>query len=235
MTDPQPGIGTYKERSLHAALRQWHMQPGDLAEARVGGFVADILRGDLVIEIQTRRLGAMKAKLQALPEGMRLRVVYPIALERWIMHITPEGELVRRRKSPRRGRLMDVFEELVSIPELFRGDGFSLEVMLIKEDEVRCDDGLGSWRRKRVSIRDRVLLEVVDCRLFERPEDFGALLPDDLPSPFTCRDIASAAGVSRRLAQKAAYCLRKMGVISLRRRNGREYEYEREGVNGGQE
>ncbi len=223
----QPGIGTYNERSLHAAIRQWYLQPGDVAEAGVAGFVADILRDGLIIEIQTRNLGAMKAKLRALLEGYRLRVVYPIAVERWIAHITTDGELVRRRRSPKHGGWFDVFDELVSISPNVCHPGFALEVLLTREEEIRCRDGKGSWRRQGTSILDRRLLEVVDRRLFETPDDLARLLPESLPRQFTCRDIAAAAGVSRKLGQKAAYCLRKMGALTLAPRTGREYVYER--------
>jgi hypothetical protein len=62
-------IGTLNEKPLHAALKVWYALPGDRLEVSVGGFIADIVRGDLLIEIQTRHLAAMKRKLHALAEG----------------------------------------------------------------------------------------------------------------------------------------------------------------------
>ena len=45
-------IGTMKERSLHASLKEWYAQPGDRVEAEVDGFVIDICRDGLLVEIQ---------------------------------------------------------------------------------------------------------------------------------------------------------------------------------------
>ena len=59
-------IGTMQERSLHAALKSWYAAPGDRLEQLVDGFIVDICRGDLLIEIQTRNLASIKRKLAAL-------------------------------------------------------------------------------------------------------------------------------------------------------------------------
>ena len=53
-------IGTLNEKSLHAALKLWHAQPEDLIEVLVDGFTVDIVRGDLLIEIQTRNLSTIR-------------------------------------------------------------------------------------------------------------------------------------------------------------------------------
>jgi hypothetical protein len=49
----------------------------------------------------------------------------------------------------------------------------------------------------------------------------GRLLPDSLADPFTTSDLAAALGKPLRLAQRMAYCLREMGVITRegKRRN----------------
>ena len=59
-------IGTLSEKSLHAGLKEWLSQPGDTFEVKVDGFVIDIVRGDVLFEIQTRHLYAMKRKLSKL-------------------------------------------------------------------------------------------------------------------------------------------------------------------------
>ena len=35
-------VGTLGEKSLHAALKQWYKQPGDILEEMVDGFFIDI-------------------------------------------------------------------------------------------------------------------------------------------------------------------------------------------------
>ena len=74
-------IGTLNEGSLHAALKQLFAVEGDELEVDVGPFVADIRRGDLLIEIQTRSFGAIGPKLDRLLGHYRVQLVHPIAVE----------------------------------------------------------------------------------------------------------------------------------------------------------
>ena len=111
--------------------------------------------------------------------------------------------------------MIDVFQELVHIPRLVGNRNFSLEVLLIEEEEVRCNDGEGSWRRKGVSVKDRKLLNVFDRIVFRDSQDFLEFLPKDLHRNFTNKVVASKLGISIRLAQKITYCLTKMGAISV--------------------
>lgn len=210
------GIGTLAERSLHAALKDWYARPDDRREVKVDGYVIDLVRGDLLIEIQTRSFAALRRKLARLTESHPVRLVHPIARERWIVKLGPDGvTLVERRKSPRRGCLEHIFTELVSIPHLCSRDTFSLEVLLTREEEIRWNDGQGSWRRKGWSIRDRRLLEVVQQVTLATPDDFRALLPPGLPQPFSNRELAGALGQPLYVAQKMTYCLQRMGALEF--------------------
>lgn len=223
------GIGTHRETSLHADLKAWYAQEGDRIEAVVDGYIVDVVRGDLLIEVQTRGFSALTAKLTTLLESHPVRLVHPIARERWIVRVDAHGEVVGRRKSPKRGRVEQVFAELVRFPALIHHPRFALEVLLTREEEVRCDDGRGSWRRKGWSIADRRLLGV-DARIrLDSADDLRALLPADLPRPFTTQDLAEGLGAPRRLAQQMAYCLREMGVIEAVGRRGRSLLYVGEG------
>jgi len=219
------GIGTLNEKPLHAALKAWYAQPGDQIEFQVDGFVIDIVRDDLLLEIQTGNFAAIKSKLADLVKGHRVRLIYPIALEKWIIKLAKEsGDEETRRKSPKRGRVEDLFDAMVSFPHLLAERNFSLEVVLIKEEEVRRYDGRRNWRRKGWAIDERRLVEVVDQKLFEGPADWLALIPQDLES-FTTKDLADTVGIRRPLAQKMAYCLRKAKAIELIGKRGRANLY----------
>jgi len=216
------------EKPMHAALKQWYAQPGDSVEVLVDGFVIDILRGDLLVEIQTGNFSAIKEKLSTLVATQPVRLVYPIPQEKWIIKIPPGGEgKAQRRKSPKRGGFEDVFKELVSFPELLPQPNFSLEVLLIQEEEVRRYDGRRAWRRRGWVTQERRLLGVVSGRRFETPGDIFSLIPDAVPETFTTSDLAGAMKKPRRLAQQAAYCLRKMGVITQVGKQGRSVLYAR--------
>src|SRR5262245_49932452 len=74
-------IGTLRETSLHAALKQWYARPADDVEAEVDGYVVDLRRGDTLIEIQTCNFAAIRRKLLALVERHPVRLLHPIASE----------------------------------------------------------------------------------------------------------------------------------------------------------
>lgn len=213
------------EYSLHSAIKDWYSLPGDRFEVKVGAFIVDIVRPPLLIEIQTRNFAAIKKKLTKLLENHSVRLVYPIPQRKWIVHATESGELVRRRKSPRKGRLVDLFYELVRTPTLVKEENFSLDVLMIEEEEVRCNDGKGSWRRRGVSIKDRKLMKVHSSTLLKNQEDFLRFLPQDLTSPFTNKQLAKLSGVSVGLARRITYCLRKMGAITTVGRRGKELKF----------
>ena len=175
-------IGTLNEKSLHAALKQWFARPGDLIEAPVDGFMVDIVRGDLLIEIQTRNLSSIRHKLRRLSDRHAVRLVYPVAQDRWIVRQSRNGRRVLgRRKSPKHGGIECIFEEFVSVAHLMAHRNFSLQVVFIEEEEVRRFDGTRNWRRKGWRTHERRLVRVVNQRLFEGPQDMLDLIPVTLP------------------------------------------------------
>jgi hypothetical protein len=157
-TEPQQApdqIGSLNEKPLHASLKKWYAGPTDQFEVSVDGYVIDIVRGDLLVEIQTRNFAAIKRKLVGLTAHHRVRLMHPIAQEKWIVKLAKEGEgQDSRRKSPKRGTLDQVFEELVSFPKLLSNPNFSLLLLLVHEEEVRRYDAKRGWRRA-----DRLLFE----------------------------------------------------------------------------
>jgi hypothetical protein len=220
-----PGIGLLNEKPLHASLKQWYARPGDRFEVPVDGFVIDIVRDDLLIEIQTRNFSSIKAKLTKLSDSHQVRLIYPIVQEKWIVRSTTSGRggLIRR-KSPKRGRMEDLFWELVSIPRLLSNPNFSLEVLMIRQEEVRRYDRKRKWRTRGWVIERRQLLEVLDRRLFGESADWLRFLPSGLDS-FTTEDLASGMNTRRDLAQKVAYCLREGRMIDLIGKRGRANLY----------
>lgn len=233
MTQPllKHQIGTLQETSLHAALKAWYAQPGDEAEVAVEGFVIDLRRGETLIEIQTRNFAAMKRKLMHLVERYPVRLIHPIAQEKWVVKYKADGKtVVSRRKSPRRGQVAELFMELVSFPQLVAHSNFTLEVALTQEEEWQrpAKRGVGrraSWRRKGWAIFDRRLLGVVAQVILTSPADYLRFLPETLPTDFTNQDLATTAHQPLYLAQKTTYCLRQMGVLEAVGQRGRATLY----------
>ena len=204
-----------RESSLHSALKKWYFLDGDKLEDRVEDFVVDIVRGDLLIEIQIANFSAIKPKLSRLLNDHKVRLVYPIPKEKWIVHKSmATGETYGRRRSPKKGRLSDLFSELIRVPDLFSKGNFSVEVLMIEVEEIWCNDGRGSWRRKGASIEDRKLIRVFEGSIFEHKADFLKVLPEDLPDPFSNRNLAESLGIPINQSRKMTYALRRIGTIT---------------------
>jgi len=215
-------IGTLNEGSLHASLKRFYGQPGDRYEVELKGFVVDIVRGEDLIEIQTGSFGSMGTKLDELLADHRIMVVYPVST---VVTLIRPG--MADRRSPKRGALHDVFNELVSLPTMLDHPNFSLEVVLVREERVKVHDP--ALRRKRGGWRtvDRRLESVEGVVRFDQPGDLDSFLPDELPDIFTTAHIAAASPFDRSLAQKVAYCLRGLGRIEAVGRDAAGYQYRR--------
>ncbi len=226
-SEADPRIGTLNEKPLHAALKAWYARDGDRPEARVDGFVVDLLRprpepssDALLIEIQTGRLGTIRPKLERLLAHHSVRVVTPIPAEKWLVKLAPRnGPPQKRRKSPKRGTRIDAFREWVSIAPLIGHPNLSLDILLIQEEEVRRFDGRRGWRRRGWVIEERRLLGVRERHPIDTLASLRELLPETLPRRFTTADLASGLAVSRGLAQKMAYVMRECGAIDALSRN----------------
>ena len=220
-----PHIGTLNEKPLHAALKAWFSEPGDRFEVRIGRFVADIVRGSQLIEIQTGSTFPLKRKLHDLLKHHAVRLVIPIARQTTIITIDEDGQVVSSRRSPKRGELLDVFNQLVSVRELLGDSNFSVEALLIHVEETRRPRTTRKRRWRDWEVHERRLIEVLDHVSFHHPGDFLAAIPATLEEPFNTADLARAIGRPRRVAQQIAYCLREMGALAVvdRKRSGIRY------------
>jgi hypothetical protein len=186
------------------------------------GFVVDIRRRDLLIEVQTGSFGAMGRKLDRLLAEHRMLLVHPVAVATYL-----QRPGARPRRSPRKGSLWSVLDELVSIPTLLDHPNLALEVWLVTVDRIQEPDptarrGRGGWRTV-----DRRLRSVESRHRFDGADDLAALLPECLPRQFTTADMASTGTMTRDAAQKLAYCLRALDRIELidRTRDGHLYRH----------
>jgi hypothetical protein len=223
----RPHVGTLREKPLHAALKRWFAENGDRIEEPVDGFVIDLVRDGVLIEIQTSGFSSMKRKLVKLLDDYAVHLVHPIPVEKWIVKLDEAGQVVSRRKSPKRGAAVDLFGELVSFPGLIAHPNLTLEVLFIREEEVRRFDGTKAWRRKGWVVEERRLVEVVDRLIVDSPEVLASLLPSEVPPEFTTADLADALRRNRRLAQQMTYCLRHAGVIEMVGKDGNAIVYSR--------
>lgn len=224
----QNGIGTLGEKTLHAILKQYYEPFEENHEIKVGGYIADIVGENGIIEIQTRSFERLNKKLDAFLPVCPVTVVYPIPRTKWIFWIdTQTGEAGQKRKSPKTGSPCDSFWELNKIRHHLSHPGLSICLLLIDIEESRYLNGW-SYDKKRGSSRcNRIPAEAGEEILLSAPNDYLRLLPERLTDPFTVKDLMKAGRISQRSAQCGISMLKALGQISHIGKSGRAYLYQR--------
>ena len=219
------------ETSLHQRMKRMYADDESQVEQRVGRYIIDVIRGDELIEIQFSSLAAINRKIQHLVRDHRVRVVKPLVLQKQLIRCAGKGErVVSRRKSPKRGQLVDIFDELIYFTRVFPHRNLVVEVPLINIEEwsyptPKSKKPRRRRRPKKYTIEDQRLIEVVDTFEFKSARDLTKLLPKGLPQPFDTGQLATAMQVPRWIAQKVAYCLRHMEAIKPEGKKGNAILY----------
>ena len=224
--DESKKIGTLNEGNLHLCLKHAYAGFSDdsLLEHPVNGFVADVVCGDEIYEIQTSGFGKLREKLVSYIKDYRVVVVYPITVRKYIVKHFADGRSTGR-KSPVSENLFDLFSELAYIPTLLQDDRIEIEAVFVDVEEHRTADRRRGWRRHGWVIQERRLLAINDRRRIKSMATMFDLVAPLLPMEFTTKDLATAIKRSRRLGQRAAYCFRKSGVTEICSKRGNELVY----------
>jgi len=216
-------IGSLRETPFHAALKALVAPPGSAFEVAVDGYVIDAVTPGLLIEVQTRSVGKLRPKLAVLLPDHRLRLVIPLAENRWIER-RPAGGDGPRRRSPKHACLLHLFAELVSIADVLPHPNLEIEAVMTDQLELREHVPGKAWRRGGWVVTGRELIRVNERRLFRSPADLGELLPP-LQEPFTSRELGELAGVPARLAGQIAYTLHRAGSLERVGKAGNAFLY----------
>ena len=205
------------ETSLHRQLKEIYADRGALLEARLEKYRIDVICDGELIEIQHGSLAAIRSKVQDLVRSHRVLVVKPIILrKRLVKQKAKGGEVLNRRLSPKQGSLIDLFDELIYFIRVFPHQNLVLEVPLVDIEEWRFP-GHGRRRRRRLrdhQVEDQKLIKLHRIHRFSEARDLLRLVPRRLPTPFHTGHLAQAMSVPRWTAQRIAYCLRNMGMLS---------------------
>jgi hypothetical protein len=204
------------EMGLHRALKALYgSAPGARLEVHLDGFRIDVVdETGRLVEIQSGALGPLRGKLARLLPSHQVRVVKPVILEkRVVRRARIEGPDCSARRSPKCGTIVDVFEDLVGLAQLFPHRNLTIEVVGVSIDEIR----IPRRRRPGYQVADRRLRAVHDRRLLRIASDLWELLPDeyDWTEPFTTAEIARRTNRPLWIAQRIAYCLRLTGASMM--------------------
>jgi len=218
------------ETSLHRQLKEIYADEGARTEVPVGKYRIDVVSGGELVEIQHGSLAAIRDKIRRLLADHRVLVVKPIVASKRLVKLSGKaGRITGRRMSPKRGTILDLFDDLVYFTQVFPHENLALEAPLVDVEEWRYP-GHGRRRRRRDRdhvVEDQKLLTIGRIHRFRTAADLGRLVPGGLPSPFHTGHLAEALQVDRWIAQRIAYCFRKMGTTAQtgKERNTLLYEF----------
>ncbi len=224
------GINLYSEYSLHAQIKEYLARPGDRLEAVIEGRVVDLVRADgELVEVQTGHLGQIKPKvLEFAGKGYRVRVVHPVSAMRGLRRLDPvTNEVLSIRRSPKRGDVYSLFDELVYAPEFVAASNVAVEVLMIRSVETKTRDGSGSWWRKGDRTVDRELVEVLSSCSFQTPREWLAFIPENLEPPWSSVALGDVLGIGPERARKILYCFSRSGLLVESGKNGRGKTYQK--------
>ncbi|MCP4172662.1 MAG: hypothetical protein GY758_18025 [Fuerstiella sp.] len=219
--------------SLHQQLKLHYVADVHRHEVEVDGFRIDAIdERERLIEIQCASLLAIRDKIRKLTKHHQVVVVKPLAAKKKLLKkVRRNGKVQSRRYSPAHQTLADVFLELVHFTQAFPHPNLQLDVLLTEQEEIRVPPRKRTWRRK-FSVQDRTLVSVNESHSFRTPDELWTTLQMAVPDTFTTAQIAEQGHMPRWLAQKAAYCFRKMEFIEACGKQGNAIEYRLRNVAG---
>ncbi|GAA0124618.1 MULTISPECIES: hypothetical protein [Clostridium] len=217
-------IGQMKEKTIHRQLKEMYSEEAGEIEVTYLDYIVDVVKDHIIYEIQSKNFYNIKEKIKKLCVENKVVLVHPIAVENTIITLNKKGEVIRRRKSPRKGRVENIFDELVSAPEFINEKNLTIQILLISKEEFRIDDGKGSWRRKGISKLDNNLVGIFETINLNGPYDYLRFLSKKSVN-FTNKQLASELNISIGIARKITYTLKKASILDGSEKIGREILY----------
>ena len=217
------------ETSLHRELKHYFAANSESVEVTVDGYRIDAIDATgALVEIQHSGLGSIRKKaLQLLANGHQLRIIKPSIGNKWIETYDREGgNLLRRRRSPKKLRPLDIFRELIHFTQVFPHPSLILEVLAVDCVERRIDRINKRWKRKQYQVLDQHLAKVHDATILSSIDDLWLLLgAPKLPKQFDTLELSEAIGQPRWFAQQIAYTLCKCNATEQVGKRGNSIVY----------
>jgi hypothetical protein len=209
------GIGTLNEKSVHAFLKNRFEPNADSQEIRVGGFIADIVGENGIIEIQTGAFSRLQKKLKAFLSVGHVTVVYPVVTAKKIQNV----ETGKISGSPKKCTKWHFLSETYSIRDFLKNDNLSFVLVFLTVIETRS--GVGKKAVKLGKAPDKILEE----KRLDGIKDFS-YFTDDLPSPFTQKIFSDTAKLYGLDAWRALHALVAADLVKETFKKGNTKYYE---------
>lgn len=222
------GIGTLKEKTVHAVFKDYYAPGPDMTEIPVDGYVADIFTGKEIVEIQTGNFNKMRSKLECFLPNYPVTIVYPIPKIKALCWMDEEtGECSKPRKSPVKGSVYRAFYELYKIKPYLPDPNLRLCFPFMEVEEYRLLNGWSRDRKKGSSRYDRFPKALLGEFRINQLTDYAQLIPANLQEPFTAQEFGRAVKERKEIAARVLHILNYLHIVERCGKEGRAYLYRR--------
>ncbi len=222
------GIGTYNEKILHKALKHAVCKDPECLEVKVGAYVADVLCDGEIFEIQTGGFYPLVKKIEYFLENTEytVTVVHPLISELLLIRVDGEtGEVIRKKRSPKRERPCDIIPELFYLKHLVPSDRVRFLLPQIIGEEYRFSERVrgrksGAYDSQFFPLRMTGLVEIKNIA------DIRSVLPQEIRDAenFDSAFFAKALRLRGRRLSQALKFLCEVEILT-RKKDGRKYIY----------
>lgn len=243
-------INTYNESLLHSTLKKMYaLESNGTMEVQLDDtpWICDIVtENGEIIEIQTSNLSALTEKTEYILEtGKKIKIIHPIAETKWIELYATNGNLLHRKKSPKKATIFDSLRGMTQICPLFLHKNCSLEILYCEITEMRreTENPAQTQNNARRYLKNwlpmgKRLEKIIKKERFESKSDWEKLIPemlrkkdenDALPT-FRTIDLAHALKAEHgakiaRWAGLLIWILQKMQILTVSEIQGRSKFY----------
>ena len=249
--DEYEGIGRLGEKQMHAAIKRFicpdeakheilidgssgcnriDSEEDDNKKAKKRRFVADILDGNTIYEIQTGGFSPLKDKIQWILDNTsyNITVIHPIAETKWVSLInTKTGNIEKRKKSPLKGKITDIAPELYFFRDFISSPRFSLVILMMEAEQYKKNIQKDGRKRPRYKKYELIPISLLRAYVFKGVSDYSLFIPDDLEETFCVKNYSARSGIHGIDAYSTVKTLCHLGLLEPAGMIGRAAAYKR--------
>ncbi len=240
------GIGRLGEKQMHAAIKRFICPDEGKHEILIDGsagclptadssektkkrrFVADVLDGNTVYEIQTGGFSPLREKIKWILDNTTYNVmlIHPIAETKYVSLIDSKtGSITSRKKSPQKGKLGDIAGELYFLRDFFESPRFSLVILMMEAEQYKKNIQKDGCRRPKYQKYELIPVSLLRAYIFKEPADYRIFLPEELPDCFSVKQYSAASKIRGMDAYSIVKTLCGLGLIEQAEPIGRAAGY----------
>ena len=214
------GIGRLGEKQMHAAIKRFICPDESKHEILIDGsegciknedndenntknakkrrFVADILDGNTIYEIQTGGFSPLRDKIRWILDNTtyNIMLIHPIAETKWVNYINAKsGDIEKRQRSPQKGKITDIASELYFLWDFISSPRFSLVILMMEAEQYKKNIQKDGRRRPRYKKYELIPVSLLRAYIFKGSEDYRLFIPEDLEERFCVKQYSEKSGI----------------------------------------